>query len=139
MRLMADLEVALGPDNDLLRKVIDENVSVDDTDLTTHVGGQTVIAISGTLNVAFGGVTRAKYLLVLAYSEVTVTLDGADTSHTLKPHVAAAAGAALSTVQRSDRPGVLWISGCDLTSVTIINPSGAATATVFVALAGEQT
>jgi len=139
MRLTAKLEVVLGPDNDLLRKMLDELLTIDDTDLTTYDVENPILIAAGTKTITFDSVTAAKYVLIIAKDEVQVRLnDAAAPLLTVKPYAAAATGAALSTIQREDRAGVLWLCGVNITEIYLVNPSASATAEVFVAFAGEQ-
>jgi hypothetical protein len=89
--------------------------------------------------VPLGDVSAASYVVILAYQEVEVKLNGAGgPSTTLRPKLASEdPSAVLSEAQRHDRPGFLVVASGLVSSIHITNPSTTETARIFAAAVGN--
>jgi hypothetical protein len=125
-------------DNDLLKRVVDETYEADDTTLTTQREGTFTLAISAAdVDFAFSEVTDAKWVVIAAFDAVTVKVNGTgNTEIPLTPFPAATSGA-ISTIQKLNQPAVMYLSGTNIQTLHFGNPSGTATAEVYVGLFGE--
>ncbi len=139
MRTFIELIALVSQDADQKRKLLDIDTAFDDTDALTSstFNSAQMIVAAGATNVAvpFGGVTNPTLLLVVAYNDISVSLDGG--SPILITHTPAVDTATvLSNVQKYDQPGLLLLRG-RITSLLLNNPSATATANVLVAVVGE--
>ncbi len=122
--------------------VADQKLHLDDTLVTTQQGGRQTLAISATnVQFTFGGVTNAKYLLVLAYDNVQLRLNSVgDTLIDLTP-LPATEGSPISTAQKADAPARFFLgpitAANPVTALFLTNPSGLATASYYAAVVGE--
>jgi hypothetical protein len=140
MRAFLQLRALISEDDAQLQKYLDECWSYDDNDpstASTYGGGRYVLAPSAAdVVVAFGGVTAASQVLVIATQEVSLKINGIGNSAVRVRPVLKASTSALSTLQKLDQPGVVAWRGM-VTSLHLGNPSSSLPATVFVALVGE--
>lgn len=140
MRAFAQLALAISQDNDQHKMLMDlESFLDDDAHDKFHSEHLTLLAGATDQVFAFGGVTSAAAVLILAWDTVSVKLNGIGAPAVqVRPIAADADGTPLSVYQKEDQPGiVLWYGKVD--SIHLTNPSGTDTATVFVALLGNAT
>ncbi len=128
-------------DLDQLQEAFNQQVAFDDTDAGTasqvQSGLVTLAPSTSSQQFAFGSVSSADTLLVLAYDEVQVQL-GSNTAPlvNVRPVPASAAASVMSLYQRQAQPGVLFLRG-KLASLFLSNPSSSLPARVFVAVVGD--
>lgn len=141
MRAFIELIALVSQDADQLRKLVDIDQSIDDTDAdtaSTFSSTHTSLAASAAnVPVDFGGVTKASMFLILAYDDITVRLNDitAPPVRVLKtPAVDNAT--VLSNIQKYDQPGIMLVRG-RVDSAFLTNLSSTAAAKVYVALVGE--
>lgn len=139
MRAFIELVALVSQDSDQLRKLLDIDTAIDDTNsitASTFNGTQmTLVAGATAVSAPFGGVTNASALLIVATDNVTVQLNGGPAiSVTKTPAVDTTT--VLSTVQKFDQPGIVFWRGT-ITSVVLNNPNLTSPASVYVALVGE--
>lgn len=141
MRTFASLTALVTKDLDQRQKYVDELLSFDDDDASTsstfNGGLINLAALDADIAVAFGGVTSASMVLIIAYQEVTVKFNGAGSpAIPVRPTLAKVDGAILSNLQKFDQPGiVLWRGKVD--SIHLGNPNATEVAEVYVAVVGE--
>lgn len=142
MRLVNQLTTLFTDDPDQLQKFLDQVRTLDDnaSTLTTQASGVVQLAASeADTPFAFGEVTTAKYVLVLAKQAVNVKINGTgNAAFKVEPLVQAASNP-LSTFQKSDQPGQLFIGPTNITSLHFTEPGGTAAAEAFVLVVGEGT
>lgn len=139
MRLLAQLTLALYGDLNKVKKRLEEPVVIDDTDMESYQSGEPVLEAGGSVALDFGSVDVGNCLVILAHQEVEVTINGADTPFTLEPLLAEEITDPISSYQEEDQPGVLFIKGRAINSVTVSNPSGTDTASFFYMIVGTVT
>jgi len=141
VRTFATLQVLCTFDLDQVQKAFDQQVVFDDSDPSTasrvQSGLVTLAAGATSQQFSFGDVTAADTLLVLAYDDVQVQLNGNTAPLVdVRPVPASSPASVVSVHQRQEQPGPLFLRG-RVTSLHLTNPSGSATATVFVAVVGN--
>jgi hypothetical protein len=128
-------------DLDQVQEAFNQQVAFDDTDPTTAsqvTSGLVTLAPSASAQqFAFGSVSSADTLLVLAYDRVQVQL-GSNTAPLVDviPVPASSPAAVLSVHQRVAQPGPLFLRG-KVGSLFLTNPSSTTSARVFVAVVGN--
>lgn len=141
MRTFVSLEAVCTLDLDQVQEAFDQRVVFDDTDpvsSSVQQSGVVVLAPStSSQQFAFGSVTAASTVLVLAYDPVKVQLNGNTAPLVdLIPVPASSATAVTSRYQRQAQPGPLLLRG-KVTSIHLSNPSSTASARVFVGIVGN--
>lgn len=145
MRLLAQLSFLATRDADQRQKLLEQLLTIDDTDETTaktyQASDLTLLASASDQAVAFGGVTNAAAVLIVAFQEISVKLNaggapGGQQSFRITPVPAVASGSIVSQFQEEDQPGVLFVRG-KVTSIHLGNPSSTATAEALIVLIGE--
>lgn len=143
MRTFASLQFLVSKDIDQLQKLVGPlALTFDDNDAATaaKLSSGVVTLASGASNVVFpfGDVVTASQVLIVAYQEVTVKLDGIGSpAIPVRPVPAKVDGSIISAFQRLDQPGwVAWRG--KVSSIHLGNP-GADAAEVFVAVVGNAT
>jgi len=145
MRTFAQLSLLVTKDPDQRLKLFDQLLALDDSDANTAKTFQasdiTLSANATDTAVAFGGVTNADTLLIIAYQEIAVKLNaggspGTQQSFRVKPLPLTGSADPLSSFQLADQPGVLFIRG-KVTSIHLSNPSSGSTAEAVIVLVGE--
>lgn len=145
MRTFAQLSLLVSKDADQRLKLFEQLIALDDSGTTSaktfQASDLTLAASASDVAVAFGGVTNANTLLILAYQEIAVKLNaggspGPQQSFRVVPLAATGSANPLSTFQINAQPGVLFIRG-KVTSVHLSNPSSGATAEALIILVGE--
>lgn len=139
MRTFAELKLLVTEDDAQEQKVIDQLLTFDDSVLSSvaEFGYRTLAASASDQAFAFGGVTRASTVLIVAFQAVTVKLDGTGSpAIPVRPVPADTTGSPLSLFQELDQPGVMLWRG-RVSSIHLGNPSDSATARVFVAVIGD--
>ena len=141
MRSFLELNLSVSNDDDQLEKLFDQVISFDDNDDTRNeecsVQRITLAAAAVDSAVNFGPVSTASILMVVAYSNITVKLNGSTVSLQVNITPATADGTVLSRLQKFAQPGVLFLRGA-VTSLSVSNPSGTVPASVVVVLVGNQ-
>jgi hypothetical protein len=141
MRTFATLHALCTFDLDQQQEAFDQQVTFDDTDLSTasqiQSGLVTLAASAASQQFSFGSVSSADTLLVIAYDEVQVQLGGNTAPLVnVRPVPASAAASVASVYQRQSQPGVLFLRG-KVASLHLTNPSSTASARVFVGVVGN--
>lgn len=145
MRTLLSIALTVSQDKDQRQKLIDQLITMDDIDAATastfQSGEVNLAAGAGDTAFAFGSVTAADTVLIIAYQEVTVKFNaggspGTQQSFTVRPLPAVTTGNITSGFQTTIQPGVLLLRG-KVTSIHIANPSGSTAAECFVALVGN--
>lgn len=142
MRLVHTLQALGTEDADQIQKFLEQKLNLDDTLITTQSSGRRTLATSAT-DVAFdfGGVTNAKYLVILAYDNIQFRLNSvADTLIDLTP-LPATVGSPISNIQKADAPARFFMgpiaAATPITALFLTNPSGLETASYYAAVIGE--
>lgn len=143
MRAYLDLNLRISEDDDQLEKVFEQlGLGFDDNDATRAeeciVQRITLAAAATDQAVAFGPVSSASLMLIIARADVSVKLNGSATAIEVRTTPAAVDGVVLSALQRNDQPGIVLWRGA-ITALSLTNLSGTATAAVTVVLVGNAT
>lgn len=142
MRTFASIQMLVTRDSDQRQKLVDQLLSMDDTAATSAEFKSEYITLpvsSGDVAVGFDGVSSASTVLIVAYADITVKLNGVGSpAIPLRKVPATAGGVVLSNLQKFDQPGVMFWRG-KVDQIHIANPSSTLTADVFVALVGNAT
>ena len=128
-------------DADQLKKIWDDNPVVD-MYLTgmTEAEAHYVTLTAGQVDYAvpFGTIAAASLLIVIAEQDVNVKIGGTgNTAIPVKTNAADASANPLSTEAKYKQDGMMVLVRTNIASVHLTNPSGVATATALVILAGE--
>lgn len=142
MRLVHTLQALGTEDADQIQKFLEQKLNLDDTLVTTQSSGRRTLA-AGAANTQFdfGGVTNAKYLIVIAYDNVQFRLNSvADTLIDVAP-LPATVGGPVSNIQKADAPARIVLgpltAANPVTALFFTNPSGLVTASYYAAVIGE--
>ncbi len=142
MRLVHTLQALGSEDADQIQKFLEQNLNLDDTLITTQSSGRRTLAISATDSAfSFGGVTNAKYIVIIAYDNIQFKLNTTgDTLIDVTP-LPATVASAISNIQKADAPGRVFIgpitAANPVTALFFTNPSDAVTASFYAAVIGE--
>lgn len=139
MRSHVDLSVLVTDDAEQRQRRLDEEFTLDDSDATSIAlqsgNDYNLAASAAAIPVSFGGVTTTSLILIVAFDEIQIQL-GSNTAPLITiPPVPAVSGGALSTAQKSQQPGVVYMRA-RVGSIFLTNPSNALVARAFVAVAG---
>lgn len=141
MRTYGSVQLTITKDVDQRQKLLDQFFSFDDTDaaLNAEFTSNLITLAAGATDVPFnfGGVSSASLVVIAAYSDISVKLNGLGApAIPVRKIVAVAGGAVLSSLQKLDQPGlVLWRGKVD--TIHLTNPNVAAPADVFIAVVGN--
>lgn len=138
MRAFTQLQFLLTEDLAQHQVLTDLLLSLDNTTFTLAETGTHVLApAAANVAISFGGVTRAGMVLVVAWSDITVKLEGTGSpAIPVRTLPADDTGSPASVFQKEDQPGFFFWYG-KVTSLHLGNPSATESATVFVALLGD--
>jgi hypothetical protein len=142
MRLVHKLQALGSEDLDQIQKFLEQEQQLDDTLVTTQqAGSRTLIANAADIAFNFGGVTNAKYILILAYDNIQFRLNTVgDTLMDLTP-LPATVGSPITNTQKADAPGRYFLgpitAANPITALFFTNPSATVTASFFAAVIGE--
>lgn len=141
MRTFAQLSLEVTKDLDQRQSLVEQSITFDDSDVTTssEFTSQFIeLAASATdVAFAFGGVSSASTVMIVADQEVTVKFNGTgNAAIPVRPVPAVPSGAILSQFQKFDQPGVVLWRG-KVASIHLGNPSSTTVAKVFVAITGN--
>jgi len=141
MRTFATLQALVSQDSDQRHRLLDQFTSFDDTDPATSATFQSsrfgLPALASDVVYDFGGVAAASMVLIIAYQDITVKLDGIGSpAIPIRMTPAKVAGQVLSNLQKFDQPGVVLWRG-KVTSLHFGNLNAVDSAEVFVALVGD--
>jgi hypothetical protein len=141
MRTFASIQALVSQDSDQRVQLLDQLLSFDDDDaLTSAVYESSSLSLAAAATdvvVNFGAVTAASFMLIVAYSNITVKMNGIGSpAIQVNKTPAKVNGQVLSNLQKFDRPGlVLWRG--KVTSLHLANPDIVNPASVFIALVGN--
>lgn len=141
MRALVEIIAKISSDDNGIANLIDLDEAFDDNDadrVKTYQAGRMILAASATdTQVAFGGVTSASLVIIIAHQAVLVKMNGSGNDGAeLRPIPAVEGTSVLSSFQRYDRPAIMiWPGKVD--SLHLSNPSDTDTAQVDVVLVGE--
>jgi hypothetical protein len=140
MRLFASIQALVSQDSDQRVKLLDQMLSLDDTsDISSVYESSSLVLAAAAVDVPvnFGAVTDASFVLIVAYSNITVKMNGIG-SPAMEVNItpATANSQPLSNLQKFDRPGLVMWRG-KVTSLHLANPNAIDPANVFIALVGN--
>jgi len=138
VRSFVEIRALISEDDEQLDALLKGKWAIDDASSSTFSSHrQTLVAAQADYAVPFGAVTDASIVLILAYQDIEVKLDGiGQASIPISALPAVVASDILSNLQRYDQPGLFLLTG-SLSSIHVTNPSSTETASFYVALVGE--
>lgn len=141
MRTFASLQVLVSKDDAQRQRLLDQTVSFDDDDPAISAEYQSsLLSLAANASdepVAFGGVASASMVMIVAYADITVKLNGTGSpAIPVRITPAKAGGTVLSNLQKYDQPGVLFWRG-KVDSIHLGNPSPTDAVDVLVAIVGN--
>lgn len=144
MRIVSSIKIILSEDTDQVTgRIVDPNITIDDTLVTTWDGGVVVLAPSAANQpILFPKVAAGKYLVLIVWSgEVLYRVNNiASQQLSVKPNPAATPDPLLP-FQKAAQPGMVFVgpigTAAPLTSLFFSNPSATDSARVQVLIVGE--
>ena len=141
MRVFVNVQALASFDLDQLQEAFKQDITFDDTDPNTAAisqsGGVLLAPSASSVQFAFGSVTAASFMIIVASQDIQVQLDSNTAPLVdVRPIPAALAAAVTSTYQRAAQPGLVIWRG-KVTSLYLSNPSSSIPASAFVGLIGN--
>lgn len=139
MRTFVQLAAVVSKDNGQFQRVLNQlGLGFDDSDPARNdvfaSCEVTVPADEPTYAISLNGVTAASFLLIVAYDDISVSLDGGPPIPVL---TTPAQQTNLSVLQQAEQPGfVLWRG--NISSIVLTNTSLTDQARVFIAAVGNN-
>lgn len=142
MRSYFQMDFLVSNDVDQTERIVQQlGVGFDDSDAVRNevcaVQRITLAPAAVDQIVNFGSVTAASSLLVVAYNDITMKLNGSAISLEVNTTPARADGIVLSQLQKSSQPGIAFLRS-SITQITLSNASITSSAGVLVVLVGNQ-
>lgn len=142
MRAFLQLQTLISEDVTQLQKLLDEEVTFDDSDpVKASTYQSTIMTLAGSAGdtaVPFGGVTHASLVIIIPQQEVAAKLNYAGSGSVaapIRPTPASISGTTLSQFQQFTQPGLMvWRGRVD--AIWLSNPNSTP-ATALVVLLGE--